>query len=79
MWAASMQLDTAASVVDRERLFSIGGYRMDHFGMPTYAVHPDGRFLFVTNPVAAGGSAVPHLKVVLNWFEELKQRVPTGR
>ena len=78
LWAASMQLDTTASVVDRERLFSIGGYRMDHFGMPTYAVHPDGRFLFVTNPVAAGGSAVPHLKVVFNWFEELKERVPTG-
>ncbi len=35
--------------------------------------------------VAAGGSDTddpapgPRINVVLNWFEELKQRVPTGR
>ena len=83
MWAASMQLDEEALVLERERLFSVAGYRMDHFGLHIYAVHPvTGRFLLVKNPVAAAGSedqARPRVKVVLNWFEELKRRVPTGR
>ena len=40
---------------------------------------PDGRILGV---VAAGqtqsaGSTTPQIQVVLNWFEELKRRVPT--
>jgi len=43
-----------------------------------YDVTPDGRILGV---VAAGqtqpaGSTPPQIQVVLNWFEELKQRVP---
>ncbi len=41
----------------------------------TYAVFPDGkRFLFVENAVRP---EIRELKVVLNWTEELKQRVPT--
>jgi eukaryotic-like serine/threonine-protein kinase len=41
----------------------------------TYAVFPDGkRFLFVENAVRP---EIRELKVVLNWFEELKARVPT--
>ena len=41
----------------------------------TYAVFPDGkRFLFVDNAVQP---EVRELRVVLNWFEELKARVPT--
>jgi hypothetical protein len=42
---------------------------------------PDGRILGV---IAAGQSqsaawAVPQIQVVLNWFEELKARVPAGK
>jgi len=41
----------------------------------TFAVFPDGkRFLFVDQPVQP---EVRELRVVLNWFEELKARVPT--
>jgi serine/threonine-protein kinase len=44
----------------------------------TFDVTPDGRFLGV---IAAGqtqaGTAVAQIQVVLNWFEELKARVPT--
>jgi serine/threonine-protein kinase len=83
MWAASMQFDEEALVLERERLFPVAGYRMDHYGLHVYAVHPvTGRFLLVKNPVAdagAEGQAGPRVKVILNWFEELKQRVPTGR
>jgi hypothetical protein len=40
----------------------------------TYAVFPDGkRFLFVENAVQP---EVRELRVVLNWFAELKARVP---
>jgi hypothetical protein len=37
---------------------------------------PDGRFLSVTDPVPEG--ALGSMTVVLNWFEELKARVPAG-
>ena len=40
-----------------------------------YALFPDGkRFLFVENAMKP---EVRELRVVLNWFEELKARVPT--
>jgi hypothetical protein len=40
---------------------------------------PDGRVIGVVNagqPVL-GAPAVQQIQIVLNWFEELKQRVPT--
>jgi Tol biopolymer transport system component len=42
-----------------------------------YDVSPDGRLLIVQP--AAEESAALHFEVVLNWHEELKQRVPVGR
>jgi hypothetical protein len=43
-------------------------------------VPPDGkRLIGVTEPVAVGPSGtpeVPQIQVVLNWFEDLKQRMP---
>ncbi len=82
MWAASLRLDSEVVVLERERLFSLASYRFDGYGNLTYDVHPEtGRFLLVKNPaVSVGGiegEARPHLNVILNWFEELKQRVPT--
>jgi Tol biopolymer transport system component len=41
----------------------------------SYSVAPDGRFLFV-EPPAAGAAQRSQLTLVLNWTEELKQRVP---
>ncbi len=42
-----------------------------------YDVTPDGqRFLMVQ--VTESEQAATQINVVLNWFEELKQRVPTG-
>ena len=40
---------------------------------------PDGRILGViaAGQTASGGPAAPQIQVVLNWFEELKARVPT--
>jgi hypothetical protein len=43
---------------------------------PDYDVTADGqRFLFAK----AGEQAQSEISVVLNWFEELKQKVPTGK
>jgi hypothetical protein len=44
----------------------------------TYDVSPDGeRFLMVK--AAERTHAAAQINVVLNWFEELKQRVPAGK
>jgi len=46
-------------------------------------VAPDGRFL--ANLRVTGGEVDdtapprPQINIVLNWFEELKERLPTGR
>ena len=47
-----------------------------------YDVMPDGRFLAVVpagQSTASGAPAAPQIQVVLNWFEELKRRVPTKK
>jgi serine/threonine-protein kinase len=56
-----------------ERTFSTSSADAGQWGH-TYAVFPDGkRFLFVENDARP---EVHELRVVLNWFEELKARVP---
>ena len=54
-----------------------GSYAMDPIqaGIPNYDVSRDGRFLMGTTDEADVASTSMH--VVLNWFEELKARVPT--
>ena len=45
-------------------------------------ISPDGkRFLMMKEPgsPASAGGAPLKINIVLNWFEELKQRVPTGK
>jgi hypothetical protein len=44
-----------------------------------YDILPDGRFIGVVpaSDTESSGTAVAQFRVVLNWTEELKQRVPT--
>ena len=42
--------------------------------VPTYDVHPDGRFLMIKE--ADAQQAAPGLQMVVNWFEELKRLAP---
>jgi hypothetical protein len=43
-------------------------------------VSPDGqRFLMVKPSKASEAAAPTQINVVLNWFEELKRRVPAGK
>lgn len=44
-----------------------------------YDMLPDGRMVAVDSAVDAAESQSPALQVVLNWFEELKAKVPSGR
>ena len=48
-------------------------------GFRDYDITPDGeRFVMVfpTGQTDSGGSAAQRINIVLNWFEELKERVP---
>jgi len=61
------------------RLFETTGYLVNLFGR-VWDPDPSGtRFLMVRNPdaaTAAGSDARLTIEVVLNWFEELDERVP---
>jgi Tol biopolymer transport system component/tRNA A-37 threonylcarbamoyl transferase component Bud32 len=45
---------------------------------PNYDVSPDGERFLLLKPVEQDQAAT-QINVVLNWFEELKQKVPTGK
>ena len=58
-------------------LFINGDYLLESSSGRTYDVHPsDGRVLMVKPLRAETGRSAATLNVVLNWFEELKERVP---
>ena len=59
------------------RLLFEGNFQASSASIANYDVTPDGqRFLMIQ--VGAPDSGATQINVVLNWFEELKQRVPTG-
>jgi hypothetical protein len=47
-------------------------------GPADYDITPDGQQFLMVQPSAQGPSA-QQINVVLNWFEELKRRVPGGK
>jgi hypothetical protein len=53
-----------------------GDYTPTDTSVPNYDVSRDGRFLML-QPSAKDRAAPTQIIVVLNWLEELKQRVPT--
>jgi Tol biopolymer transport system component len=46
---------------------------------PNYDVSPDGQRFLMLKPSEQGQAAPTQINVVLNWFEELKQKVPAGK
>jgi dipeptidyl aminopeptidase/acylaminoacyl peptidase len=74
LWAATLEFEPAAArVVGRERLFETDPY--DLFTATSYGVHPSGReFVFVRSE-----GREPAIEVVLNWANELRQRVGPAR
>ena len=62
----------------KPRVLFEGQYAPSPATMPNYDVSPDGqRFLMLKPTEAEAGPK--QINVVLNWFEELKRRVPTGK
>ena len=43
---------------------------------PQWSVGPDGRFLMIKDGSTPEDTAAPRFNVVLNWLEELKERLP---
>ena len=68
---ANPDLEISAPQPLFEKAFERGS--TNTYARPYYDVAPDGRFLMVSD------RPTTEFKLVLNWFEELKQRLPTGR
>jgi serine/threonine-protein kinase len=77
MMAVEYEGQQAFSASKPKMLFQ-GPYIPTPRSFPDYDVSPDGqRFLMLRAPDQSQGPA--QINVVLNWFEELKQKVPAGK
>jgi Tol biopolymer transport system component len=56
-----------------------GQYEPTVFTNSNYDASPDGHRFLMLKPSEQEQSAPTQINVVLNWFEELKRRVPTGQ
>jgi serine/threonine-protein kinase len=62
--------------VETPRLMFEGAYVQ--VGGPSYDVTPDGQRFLLLEPAVQEAALVTHLNVVLNWFEEVKQKAGLG-
>jgi Tol biopolymer transport system component len=60
------------------RMLFEGPYERAQVPISNYDVSPDGQRFLMLKPVEQTEVAPTQINVVLNWFEELKQKVPTG-
>jgi serine/threonine-protein kinase len=64
---------------DKPQLWSPGQFTDAGTNTYNFDLHPDGkRFAVLKTPGTGQGAAINKVNIVLNWFEELKRRVPTG-
>jgi Tol biopolymer transport system component len=61
----------------KPRLLFEGRYQPSPATTPNYDVSPDGQRFLMLKPIQQEASAPTQINLVLNWFEELKRRVPT--
>ncbi len=64
--------------VGKPHVLFAGAYVPTPVTFPDYDVSPDGQRFLMLKPVESAAVAPTQINVVLNWFEELKQKVPTG-
>jgi Tol biopolymer transport system component len=77
MMAVDIATEPGFTVGKPRKLFE-GQYQLSPVPPPNYDVLPDGqRFLMIEGGEQAQAPA--QINVVLNWFEELKQKVPAGK
>jgi eukaryotic-like serine/threonine-protein kinase len=56
-----------------------GPYQLTPLTATNYDLSPDGQRFLMLKPSESAEAAPTQITVVLNWFEELKQKVPTGK
>jgi eukaryotic-like serine/threonine-protein kinase len=61
------------------RMLFEGRYEHPPVPLHNFDVSPDGQHFLMLKPVDQEQAAPTQINVVLNWFEELKQKVPTGK
>jgi len=64
---------------DKPRMLFAGQYVPTPVTYPNYDVSPDGKRFLMLKRSEQAEAAQTQINVVLNWFEELKQKVPTGK
>jgi eukaryotic-like serine/threonine-protein kinase len=77
MMAVEITAQPSFSVGKPKVLFE-GRYVLTAATFPNYDVSPDGQRFLMIKPSEQEQAAPTQINVVLNWFEELKRRVPTG-
>jgi Tol biopolymer transport system component len=63
----------------KPRILFEGRYERTPATGPNYDISPDGQRFLMLKPSEQEAAAPTQINVVLNWFEELKRRVPTGQ
>jgi serine/threonine-protein kinase len=63
----------------KPRMLFEGQYQPNQGAVANYDVSPDGQRFLMLKPVAQAQAGPTQINVVLNWFEELKQKVPAGK
>ena len=63
----------------RPHMLFQGPYLPTPLTNPNYDVSRDGQRFLMLKPVESQASEPTQINLVLNWFEELKQKVPTGK
>jgi serine/threonine protein kinase len=78
LMAVSVKTEPSLSLGTPKILFRSTNLGLTSSSGTPYDIHPDGRRFLMIKPPSAPPSAVGPRKIniVLNWFEELKQRVP---
>jgi hypothetical protein len=64
--------------VGKPRMLFEGRYQPTPVTSPNYDVSHNGQRFLMLKPAEQAQAAPTQINVVLNWFEELKRRVPTG-
>jgi eukaryotic-like serine/threonine-protein kinase len=65
--------------VGKPRMLFQGQYVLTPASFPNYDISADGQRFLMLKPTEQAGVEPTQINVVLNWFEELKRRVPTGK
>jgi eukaryotic-like serine/threonine-protein kinase len=63
----------------KPRMLFEGQYEPTAFTNPNYDVSRDGQRFLMIKSSGQAQAAPTQINVVLNWFEELKQKVPGGK